>query len=606
MKWLPLSFIICLLLNACFKPDEKLSPPFTIDKSGITLASAAGAIDSLILSTDLNFTITYNPPSQNWLKIDTRREPGKGLFILTSLEENNTTSSRSVTLTITASDPSIKPIEITITQPPRSAIPGLSVDTATLNLNGTSAASDSFSITANVDWTITSSASWLAATPLNGSGNGNIHVQATSGNFNNAAREATLTITATGNNSVQPVTVTVRQEFAQRFSRVWYKLYGGSMAEVFSVIKHTADGGYILAGSSGSNDFDVSGNHGGYDFWVVKINAAGTIQWQRSIGGTGTDSATSIVETNDGYVVAGYTTSNDGDLTGHQGLADGWVVKLNMSGSLVWQRTLGGAGDDYVNSIARTSDGGYLVAGKTGSTNGDIVASYGGVDVWICRLDANGNKLWSKTFGGSGTDAALSMIATSDNHFLIAATTNSHDGMVPVDDTNIWVLKLNANGSLIWQHLIRREEFILEPMAFLTEIPAGGYLVVGDLGSSRMLTKLATNGGEVWSKSLGVSLSAGKFHAVIPSGNGGFLLAGYGTNQNNEMSGRLTTIDEQGRFVASLQFGGLRKDVFFSIAPAEVGHFVAAGVSLSGNEDGTFSHGQTFEDGWLMKVKVNY
>ena len=166
-------------------------------------------------------------------------------------------------------------------------------------------------------------------------------------------------------------------------------------------------------------------------------------------------------------------------------------------------------------------------------------------------------------------------------------------------------LKVASNGTKIWEHSIPGSQGMSEHRPSITEIPAGGYLIVGEFSSNNMMTKLSTGGDVLFSKTLGVSLSAGKFYDVIPSGDGGFLLAGYGTNQYGEISGRLMKVDENGRFISSLQFGGQRRDKFFSVCPTNDGHFIAAGATLSGNEDGTFHHGQTYDDAWLMKVKVN-
>ena len=129
-----------------------------------------------------------------------------------------------------------------------------------------------------------------------------------------------------------------------------------------------------MASYSGSNDIDVIGNHGGADAWIVKLNSAGLIEWQRCIGGTGSDFGWYIQQTTDGgYVFAGSTDSNDGDVSGNHGSNDVWVVKLNAIGIIQWQKCLGGTGSEGAEGIEQTSDGGYIVIGNTtASADGDV------------------------------------------------------------------------------------------------------------------------------------------------------------------------------------------------------------------------------------------
>jgi len=141
-------------------------------------------------------------------------------------------------------------------------------------------------------------------------------------------------------------------------------------------IKETSDGGYIVTGFSYSNDGDVSGNHGDADYWIVKLNPAGAISWQKSFGGKATDEANSIRQTRDGgYIIAGASASNDGDVTGNHGDTDYWIVKLATDGNLKWEKSLGGSKYDAGQSVLQTNDGGYIIAGVTHSEDGDITGN---------------------------------------------------------------------------------------------------------------------------------------------------------------------------------------------------------------------------------------
>ena len=148
-------------------------------------------------------------------------------------------------------------------------------------------------------------------------------------------------------------------------------------------IRQTPDGGFIVTGYSSSNDGDVSGNHGGEDVWVVKLNNTGTIQWQKSFGGSENDEGYSVQLTTDGgYIICGQSASNNGDVTGNHGNSDVWVVKLNSAGSIQWQKSFGGSGED-AGLIWQTTDGGYIVVGYTSSNDGDITGNHGGDDAWV-------------------------------------------------------------------------------------------------------------------------------------------------------------------------------------------------------------------------------
>ena len=175
----------------------------------------------------------------------------------------------------------------------------------------------------------------------------------------------------------------------------WKKTLGGSYGDGAESIQQTDDGGYIVAGYTCSNDGDVDGNHGYCDFWVVKLDENGTIQWQKCLGGRYLDLAYSIQQTSDGgYIVVGETRSNDGDVSGWHGgydengdpKPDMWIVKLDSNGNIQWQKCLGGSDYDVAESVQRTSDGGYIVAGWTSSNNGDVSGNHGVSDFWIIKL----------------------------------------------------------------------------------------------------------------------------------------------------------------------------------------------------------------------------
>ncbi|HRH60473.1 MAG TPA: hypothetical protein PL045_07875, partial [Chitinophagaceae bacterium] len=180
----------------------------------------------------------------------------------------------------------------------------------------------------------------------------------------------------------------------------WQKSLGGTSYDFANSIQQTKDGGYITAGGSWSNDNDVSGHHGtSYsDYWIVKLDSAGNIQWQKSLGGSDFEYAYWIQQTKDGgYIIAGESSSKDGDVTNNHGSRDYWIVKLDSAGNIQWQKSLGGTLYDQAFCILQSNDGGYVIAGTSLSNDGDVNNNHGGWDCWVVKLDSAGNMLWQKS-----------------------------------------------------------------------------------------------------------------------------------------------------------------------------------------------------------------
>ena len=213
-------------------------------------------------------------------------------------------------------------------------------------------------------------------------------------------------------------------------SLAWEKTFGGNDGDNAFSIKQTTDGGYIVAGVTG-----LFGT-GGSDAYILKLNSDGSLAWEKTFGGSGEDQAASIQQTTDGgYIVAGYTYSFG------VGNSDIYVLKLNSDGSLAWEKTFGGSGEDYTYSIQQTTDGGYIVAGWTNSFG------VGNSDVYVLKLNSDGSLEWQKTFGGNGEDQATSIQQTTDGGYIVAGGTTSFGA----GNYDVYVLKLNSDGSLAWQ-----------------------------------------------------------------------------------------------------------------------------------------------------------
>ena len=216
------------------------------------------------------------------------------------------------------------------------------------------------------------------------------------------------------------------------FSQSTFQLaIGGNNGSYANSITRTTDGGYALAGDDGGV--------GTSDFYIVKLDSIGTIQWTRTVGGTDLDEAYSIIQTSDGgYAVAGYTQSFGA------GYRDIYIVKITANGSLQWNKTFGGTGYDVASSIIQDLDGGYVVAGSTSSFGTDSL------DMYIIKLDSNGSLEWNKTIGGTGNNFAYSIIKTTDNGYAVAGSTTSFGA----GNRDFFIVKLNASGLMQWSKTI--------------------------------------------------------------------------------------------------------------------------------------------------------
>ncbi len=263
----------------------------------------------------------------------------------------------------------------------------------------------------------------------------------------------------------------------------WEKSLGGTQADIAGCIEQTSDGGYIVAGYAASADGDVTGSHGNGDYWIVKLSTTGTIQWQKCLGGSNTDRCLSIQQTNDGgYITSGFSRSGDGDVTNHHWGEDCWIVKLSSTGNIQWQKSLGGTESEVGYSIKQTADQGFIIAGSTFSNDGDVSGFHGmqpNRDYWVVKLDRNGIIQWQKCLGGTGDDIAYSGEQTTDGGYIIAGYTRSNDGDVTGNhgDADWWIVKLNSRGTIQWKKCLGGSDD--EEAKSVQQTTDGGYIVTG-------------------------------------------------------------------------------------------------------------------------------
>jgi len=399
----------------------------------------------------------------------------------------------------------------------------------------------------------------------------------------------------------------------------WQKSLGGSNLDEARSIRQTLDGGYIVAGHSESNDGDVTGNHGNRDYWVVKLTETGAIEWEKTLGGSDNDWARSVIQTSDGgYIVAGGSWSNDGDVIGSHGEQDVWIVKLTPTGTIDWQKTYGGSNGEWANSIYQTSDGGYIFAGFSISIDGDVTGNHGSTDYWIVKITETGSLEWQKSLGGSMWERANSIQQTIDGGYIVAGGSPSIDGDITGNHGahDYWIVKLTSNGVIEWQKSLGGSSE--DSANSIQEIIGGGYIVSGfsysndgDVTGNNgdydfWIIKLNTTGGIVWQESFGGSNvdGGGQIQQTL---DGGFIIEGNTYSNDGDVNGNqgegdfwIIKISETGDLNWQKTLGGSGYEIPYSIQQTIDGGFIVAGISESNDGDVSGNHGEG--DFWIVKL----
>jgi hypothetical protein len=343
----------------------------------------------------------------------------------------------------------------------------------------------------------------------------------------------------------------------------WQKSFGGSGMDLLQSVQVTGDGGFILAGSSRSDkggDKKENGMGNG-DFWIIKLNAKGDEEWQRTIGGGGQEQLQSICPTIDGGYIVGGTSASDkskkseadsmdfyGKSENSFGSLDYWVVKLDRKGKIEWQRTLGGENADILKSVEQTKDGGYILGGYSNSpeSGAKTEKGYGRGDYWIIKLDKDGQAEWQKELGGEGDDQICTVHQTVDGDFIAAGNSGSETtGNKSKSNRNgmdLWLVKFDSQGTILWQETYDTGK--ADMLTSVVENPDHSMLIGGFAMSEKgrsgksdkedindfVAIKINVKGEELWKRTIG---SAGDevLRKVIETRDGGYLMAGTSNGQ---------------------------------------------------------------------------
>lgn len=338
----------------------------------------------------------------------------------------------------------------------------------------------------------------------------------------------------------------------------WQKNFGGSGADFLNSVRNTSDGGFVLAGTSDSGVGLVKKDscRGNEDFWIIKLNAKGNEEWQRTIGGSGRDLVKIISQTKDGgYIIGGTSdsgislkvlqggTDKYGKTEKSRGNSDYWVVKLDEKGDIVWQKTLGGKYADILESLIQTKDGGYLVGGYSNSPASQDKSheGYGEGDYWVIKLDKDGNTQWQQTLGGENDDHLYSTLQTNDGGYIIAgdsaSATSGNKKKPNKKGTDFWVIKLNEEGDFLWEETYNTGKTDILTSAVENAdgtILLGGYAQSETIGTNKkdkkeindyIALKISAEGDELWKETVG-SNGEDVLRKVVETRDGGYVLAG--------------------------------------------------------------------------------
>lgn len=335
----------------------------------------------------------------------------------------------------------------------------------------------------------------------------------------------------------------------------WDKRYGGSKDDILTSVVQSADGGYLLGGysASGIGGESTQVNRGELDYWVVKIDSMGNKLWDRHFGGNGTDILRSVIQTEDaGFLLAGNSSSDrSGDKTqAGRGAEDYWVVKIDSTGTMQWNIRYGGSEADFLSSVIAVNNG-YLLAGTSYSGIGGDKSedSRQGWDYWVIKIDSNGHKLWDRRFGGSQSDFPAQVIQTSDGNYLIAGISNSAMGGDKTQNSHggwdYWLVKTDTTGNKLWDK--RFGGMLNDDLNVVAEDKDGHYLLGGSSdseigadktvknqgGNDYWLVKVSKDGMKLWDIAFGGTADDQLF-GLAQTGTGSYVLAGHSTSPKSE------------------------------------------------------------------------
>jgi len=391
----------------------------------------------------------------------------------------------------------------------------------------------------------------------------------------------------------------------------WSKTFGGSQNDIAHSVIQTQDNHLVVFGYTGSSDGDiVDKTNDAYDYWLIKLDLEGNLIWSKTYGGSGEDKGEKVIETSDGgFAIVGFSKSSDGDASNNEGFHDNWILKLDGSGNILWEKSFGFAGHDHAYSVLQTNDGGFFMTGfldvtaSGGEGNSRIQNTRHGVgEFWCHKLDANGNIQWRKFFGGSSNDRSFDAVQADDGGFVITGFSESNDFDISNNQGSYdyWVIKLDVSGNLIWEKSIGGTE--IDQSRGIVKTEDNAYIIAGNsfstdgdissnIGSSDFfLVKLNDRGAIVWKQNYGGSDF--DYATSINKIRNGFVVSGYSKSFDNQLTSNYgetdfwaITIDSDGGLIWQKNFGGSNMDLAFDSIETSEGAIIVVGETESTDND---------------------
>jgi hypothetical protein len=374
---------------------------------------------------------------------------------------------------------------------------------------------------------------------------------------------------------------TVNVTSHQPASVEWSRTYGGTDMDYAYDMIRTNDGGYALTG------FTWSYGAGVYDFWLVKTDVSGNMEWNQTYGGVGEDIAYALVQTDDGgYALAGYTSSFGA------GSWDMWLVKTDASGNMQWNQTYGGVHADRAFDLVQTIDGGYAMAGDTESYGSGIGEYY---DFWLVKTDADGNAVWNRTYAGGTHDSAHSLIQTDDGGYALAGDA----AYLGAGGADFWLVRTDADGNMLWNKTYGGAYHDWADALIQTD--DDGYALTGTYSTGWgeyyfWLVKADSLGNMEWNRTYERTYGANS-HALVQTNDGGYALAGeifLVKSGQWDPDFWLIKTDASGNAQWNQTYGGIWAESAYSVVQTDDGNCALAGRSYSQENSYDF---------WLVKTE---
>ena len=407
------------------------------------------------------------------------------------------------------------------------------------------------------------------------------------------------------------------------YSLDWVQTFGGSREETAQSVIPTNDGGFAVLGYTNSIDGDLTGKSLPVnDYWLLKFSALGDLQWSKTYGGSKDDRGQSVIQTTDGgYAVVGYAMSDDGDGSLNQGFHDNWILRLDANGDILWEKSFGFSGHDHAYDIVQTSDGGLFFSGflDVTSSGGEgnsrkkitSYAQHGVGEFWGIKLDADGNLLWRRYFGGTNNDRSFGAVEANDGGLVMIGASESDDFDIsnPNGSYDVWVVKISAKGDLIWEKSFGGTG--IDRAYDVVKTDEGAYVIVGETFSTdgdifknngesdAWLIKVSDKGDLLWERTFGGS-DFDAARGLATTSDGGFVIAGNSKSVEGDLaenSGEndiwLIKTDTNGNFQDQMVMGGEGLDFGFDILQDDLGNLILVGESASSSMRNITSKGMT-------------